>query len=199
MNWSFVADMLHWRFPEIQYWKKFLPHELAYGMYSCLHCININLFTERDIVQKNPNIRWDDIADLHEAKRLLEEAVVLPMWMPDYFKVRSEQVIAMCLLCYVWGCIEGSKNIWKSNKQIVWSSEKFFGVFVVAAVFQNVKDFLLNHTVSHHRRPESASLPWVHRVMLCYTAVVRKLLHTVWLVLLLSLGVLPWPFMYCMN
>ncbi|XP_055677645.1 katanin p60 ATPase-containing subunit A-like 1 [Lutzomyia longipalpis] len=41
---------------------------------------------ERDILQKNPNIRWDDIADLVEAKRLLEEAVVLPMWMPDYFK-----------------------------------------------------------------------------------------------------------------
>ncbi len=41
---------------------------------------------ERDIVQKNPNTHWDDIADLHEAKRLLEEAVVLPMWMPDFFK-----------------------------------------------------------------------------------------------------------------
>ncbi|XP_055382873.1 katanin p60 ATPase-containing subunit A-like 1 [Condylostylus longicornis] len=41
---------------------------------------------ERDILQKNPNIHWDDIADLHDAKRLLEEAVVLPMWMPDYFK-----------------------------------------------------------------------------------------------------------------
>lgn len=41
---------------------------------------------ERDILQKNPNIRWDDIADLTEAKRLLEEAVVLPMWMPDFFK-----------------------------------------------------------------------------------------------------------------
>lgn len=41
---------------------------------------------ERDIVQKDPNIHWDDIADLQEAKRLLEEAVVLPMWMPDFFK-----------------------------------------------------------------------------------------------------------------
>uniref|UniRef100_A0A182KB37 Katanin p60 ATPase-containing subunit A1 n=1 Tax=Anopheles christyi TaxID=43041 RepID=A0A182KB37_9DIPT len=41
---------------------------------------------ERDILQKNPNIHWNDIADLHEAKRLLEEAVVLPMWMPEYFK-----------------------------------------------------------------------------------------------------------------
>ena len=41
---------------------------------------------ERDIVQKDPNVHWDDIADLAEAKRLLEEAVVLPMWMPDFFK-----------------------------------------------------------------------------------------------------------------
>lgn len=41
---------------------------------------------ERDILQRNPNIRWTDIADLAEAKRLLEEAVVLPMWMPEYFR-----------------------------------------------------------------------------------------------------------------
>lgn len=41
---------------------------------------------ERDILQKDPNIHWSDIADLEEAKRLLEEAVVLPMWMPDFFK-----------------------------------------------------------------------------------------------------------------
>uniref|UniRef100_A0AAY4EKP1 Katanin p60 ATPase-containing subunit A1 n=1 Tax=Denticeps clupeoides TaxID=299321 RepID=A0AAY4EKP1_9TELE len=41
---------------------------------------------ERDIISRNPNIHWDDIADLEDAKKLLREAVVLPMWMPEFFK-----------------------------------------------------------------------------------------------------------------
>jgi len=52
----------------------------------CLFDSDLVDLLERDIVQKNPDTHWDDIADLHEAKRLLEEAVVLPMWMPDFFK-----------------------------------------------------------------------------------------------------------------
>ena len=31
-------------------------------------------------------MRWDDIAGLTDAKRVLEEAVVLPLWMPEYFR-----------------------------------------------------------------------------------------------------------------
>ncbi|KAM7536088.1 hypothetical protein Aperf_G00000102923 [Anoplocephala perfoliata] len=41
---------------------------------------------ERDILQRNPEVRWDDIAELEDAKRLLKEAVVLPMVLPTYFK-----------------------------------------------------------------------------------------------------------------
>ncbi|OQR76240.1 katanin p60 ATPase-like [Tropilaelaps mercedesae] len=40
---------------------------------------------ERDILQKNLNVRWVDIADLGEAKKLLEEAVVLPLLVPHFF------------------------------------------------------------------------------------------------------------------
>lgn len=40
---------------------------------------------ERDIISDDPNVHWDDIAGNKEAKRLLEEAVVLPLLIPDYF------------------------------------------------------------------------------------------------------------------
>ena len=41
---------------------------------------------ERDVINKNPGVNFDDIADLDETKRLLQEAVLLPLLMPDYFK-----------------------------------------------------------------------------------------------------------------
>ncbi|GBG59456.1 hypothetical protein CBR_g38481 [Chara braunii] len=41
---------------------------------------------ERDVVETSPGVRWTDIAGLTEAKRLLEEAVVLPLWMPLFFQ-----------------------------------------------------------------------------------------------------------------
>lgn len=42
---------------------------------------------ERDVLDSTPGVTWDDVAGLAEAKRLLEEAVVLPLWMPEYFQV----------------------------------------------------------------------------------------------------------------
>ena len=40
---------------------------------------------ERDVVDKNPNVNFDDIAELTEAKNTLKEAVLLPLLMPEYF------------------------------------------------------------------------------------------------------------------
>lgn len=42
---------------------------------------------ERDILQKNPDVRWRDVVGLDDAKSVLQEAMVLPLVMPDYFKV----------------------------------------------------------------------------------------------------------------
>lgn len=41
---------------------------------------------EKDILQKNPKTSWTNIAGLAEAKSILQEAVVLPIIMPDFFK-----------------------------------------------------------------------------------------------------------------
>jgi hypothetical protein len=41
---------------------------------------------ERDILDTSSGITWDMIAGLQGAKELLHEALVLPMWLPNYFQ-----------------------------------------------------------------------------------------------------------------
>ena len=40
---------------------------------------------QRDILQTSPNVKFDDVVELHEAKRLLKEAVVMPLKYPMLF------------------------------------------------------------------------------------------------------------------
>ncbi len=42
---------------------------------------------ERDVINKNPNVNFDDIAELTDAKTALKEAILLPMLMPQIFVV----------------------------------------------------------------------------------------------------------------
>ncbi|KAG4072163.1 hypothetical protein HA402_015662 [Bradysia odoriphaga] len=41
---------------------------------------------EKDILQRDPSIQWNDVAGLNDAKAILQEAVVLPVIMPEFFK-----------------------------------------------------------------------------------------------------------------
>jgi len=41
---------------------------------------------EREVVENNPNVHFDDIAELEGAKGTLKEAVLLPLLMPDFFR-----------------------------------------------------------------------------------------------------------------
>ena len=49
---------------------------------------------DRDILSRIPNVKWEDIAGLEDAKRLLNEAVIVPMMIPDVFK---GVVVCICL------------------------------------------------------------------------------------------------------
>lgn len=39
-----------------------------------------------EVMDRNPQVRWDDVASLHVARALLEEAVMLPLVFPKYFR-----------------------------------------------------------------------------------------------------------------
>ena len=41
---------------------------------------------EREVVDTNPRVKFEDIAELDGAKKTLQEAVLLPLLIPDYFK-----------------------------------------------------------------------------------------------------------------
>jgi len=38
------------------------------------------------VLEASPGVRWGDVAGLAAAKRLLQEAVVLPLWLPEFFQ-----------------------------------------------------------------------------------------------------------------
>ena len=40
---------------------------------------------QNEIINANPNVRFSDIVGLPEAKRLLKEAVLMPMKYPHFF------------------------------------------------------------------------------------------------------------------
>ena len=65
---------------------------------------------EREVVDANPNVKFDDIAELDNAKNTLKEAVLLPLLMPDYFKV-----IFIFIFTGIKKTLEGGFIIWASR------------------------------------------------------------------------------------
>jgi katanin p60 ATPase-containing subunit A1 len=40
---------------------------------------------EEEVVDSNPNVKFEDIAELHNAKNCLKEAVLIPLLIPNFF------------------------------------------------------------------------------------------------------------------
>lgn len=43
------------------------------------------MMLEKEVIDKNPNVSFDDIAALDDAKQVIQETVLLPLMMPEYF------------------------------------------------------------------------------------------------------------------
>ena len=56
-------------------------------------CRSLCDYLERDIMTLNPNVTFTSIAGLTDAKKLLKEAVILPLYMPEYFQVSRHHCI----------------------------------------------------------------------------------------------------------
>ena len=57
---------------------------------------------QASIFSANPNVRWDDIAGLDEAKELLREAVVYPVQYPQFFQGESLQLVYLQRIRMLW-------------------------------------------------------------------------------------------------
>jgi SpoVK/Ycf46/Vps4 family AAA+-type ATPase len=56
------------------------------------------------ILTEKPNVKWEDVADLKDAKQALREAVILPMLRPDLFESKSRRAWRGILLFGPPGC-----------------------------------------------------------------------------------------------
>ncbi|KAI4372053.1 hypothetical protein MLD38_010337 [Melastoma candidum] len=61
------------------------PQKPLFPTFESADMMNLAESLSRDIIRGNPNVSWDSIKGLENAKHLLKEAVVMPIKYPKYF------------------------------------------------------------------------------------------------------------------
>lgn len=69
------------------------------------------LFAYRDIIRGSPDVKWESIKGLENAKRLLKEAVVMPIKYPKYVKYLKECVLEL-ISVIAWSFCLGRRIKW---------------------------------------------------------------------------------------
>ena len=71
------------------------------------------------MLDASPGVSWDDIAGLAEAKRVLQENVILPLYMPEYFQ-GIRRPVKVCLFyviaLYLWAAAPRDSTRFDSQK-----------------------------------------------------------------------------------
>lgn len=58
----------------------------THAMNSCTYSSLAAVRACRDMLDASPGVSWNDIAGLAEAKAVLQENVILPLYMPEFFQ-----------------------------------------------------------------------------------------------------------------
>lgn len=83
--------------------KSGIPEEMQDERYKNLDPRMVELI-ENEIMEKSPNINWNDIAGLEFAKKTINEIIIWPMLRPDIFKgIRAPPRVLLSFLSYL-GC-----------------------------------------------------------------------------------------------
>ncbi|KAL1463058.1 hypothetical protein WDU94_014849 [Cyamophila willieti] len=89
---------------------------------------------KRDIILERPDVQWTDISNQTKAKRLLQEAVILPLEKPSYFKNIRKPWKGVLMVgppgtgkTMLAKAVATEKNITFFNVSVATLTSKFFG------------------------------------------------------------------------
>ena len=101
------------------------PNQVLFLCYSCWSVVTVIFIVFQDIYLQNPNVRWDDIIGLDEAKRLMKESVVYPVKVTCFL-----HFIKSCFSCSHW-------LFWKCHSlqvTLLWVSNSEYWHLVLVAM-----------------------------------------------------------------
>lgn len=73
------------------------------------------------IVREKPNIKWEDVAGLDQAKKVFQEAIILPMKFPEVFigqRTPWRGILLYGVTILLFSLQEQARHFWQRHAQL---------------------------------------------------------------------------------
>lgn len=80
------------------------------------------------IIKEKPNVKWEDVAGLEQAKKTLKEAVILPIKFPEIFvgqRTPWKGILLYGVIKHLFSLLELGKHISLKHVLQLWKEEHF--------------------------------------------------------------------------